>query len=277
MAPFLVLGAYKFFGSWRPVFVLTGSLGMLWLLAWRWLYYPPDKHPRVTEEELAMIRADQPDVSGEPVENASWGQLLSYKQTWGIVLGRSLLDPYWFLVSDWLAIYLSSKGFSLESSLLGFWIPFLAADAGNFAGGGLSSWLIARGWEVGKARRAVLWVFGPAMLALIPAAFTSSYAWIVTLFAFASFAYAACATIFLSLPADVFRARAVASVSGLSGAGAGLATLLSTYLIGQITDRFSFQPIIIAASIVPCVATALLVTLVRRSRRPDPNQLLNDF
>lgn len=35
-----------------------------------------------------------------------------------------------------------SRGFPLEDSLLAFWVPFVAADAGNFAGGGLSSILM---------------------------------------------------------------------------------------------------------------------------------------
>jgi hypothetical protein len=54
-------------------------------------------------------------------------------------------------------------------------------------------------------------------------------------------------------------------------------TLLTTYLIGYVADRFSFEPIIIVASIVPCVATAILVSLVRASREPDPHGLLLRF
>lgn len=274
IAPFLVLWAYRHFGSWRPVFLVTGSLGFLWLIAWLLLYHLPSQHPRISKEELELI---QREVEPPAATQVGWRQLLHYPQTWGIVVGRALIDPYWFLVADWFAIYLISKGFNLESSILGFWLPFLAADLGNFCGGGVSSWLIGRGWPVGRARRAVLLVFGPAMLGLIPAAFTSNYLLIITLFGLASFSYAACATIFLAFPGDVFRSNAVASVSGLSGAGAGLATLLSTYLIGTVTDRFSFQPVIITASIVPCIATAVLVSLVRAPKRQDPRGLLNQF
>src|SRR5216684_6120981 len=46
IAPLLVVGLYKYFGGWRPAFVLTGTLGFLWLIAWRTLYYPPQTHPR---------------------------------------------------------------------------------------------------------------------------------------------------------------------------------------------------------------------------------------
>ena len=282
VAPFLVLALYRWFGTWRPAFLVTGCLGFLWLVAWRLLYRTPEEHPRLAPEELAYIRAGRAtetvvDAAEGGAGTVSWKKLLGYKQTWGIVLGRMLLDPYWFLIADWFAIYLHSKGFSIEKSALGFWAPFLAADLGNFFGGGLSSYWIGRGWPVGKSRRAVLLIFGPSMLALIPAAFMSNYAVLIWLFAWSSFAYAACSTMFLSLPADVFQSRAVASVSGLSGTGAGIGTLASTYLIGRISDQFSFQPIIIGASLIPCVATIIFVSMVRARKKPDPDGIVLQF
>jgi ACS family hexuronate transporter-like MFS transporter len=282
IAPFLVLVIYKWFGSWRPAFFFTGCLGLIWLVAWRTLYHPPEQHPRVSPEELQYIRAAElmaspAEAGGAAPPTVSWRKLLRYRQTWGIVLGRMLLDPYWFLVADWFAVYLVSKGFRLERSVLGFWAPFLAADLGNFFGGGLSSWWISRGWPVGKSRRAVLLIFGPSMLLLIPAAFLSNYLALILLFSYATFAYAACSTMFLSLPADVFHSRAVASVSGLGGTGAGIGALVSTYLIGRVTDRFSFQPVVIAASLVPLAATIVFVALVRGRKTPDPEGLVQNF
>jgi ACS family hexuronate transporter-like MFS transporter len=264
IAPFLVLALYKRFGDWRAVFLVTGSLGFLWLIVWRWLYYPPQQHPRLGDEERALILGTQ--ESAPQGQSVGWGRLLRYRQTWGIVLGRALLDPYWFLIADWFAIYLSRKGFSIESSALGFWAPFLGADLGNFFGGGLSSWWIRKGWSVGRARRTVLGIFGPSMLVLIFAAFTSNYVLLLALFTWSTFAYAACSTMFLSLPADVFDSRAVASVSGMGGTAAGIGTLISTLWIGRVADRISFEPVIIVASIVPCIATVIFLTLVRNSR-----------
>jgi ACS family hexuronate transporter-like MFS transporter len=278
IAPFLVVWLYHTFGTWRPAFVVTGSLGFLWLIAWRMLYRSPEKHPRITKEELAYIQAGRSSkIVDETAGGVPWRKLLRYRQTWGIVIGRGLLDPYWFMVAEWFAIYLVSKGVRVEDSVFGFWAPFLAADLGNFFGGGLSSWFIKRGWSVGKARRIIFIIFGPSMLALIPAAFTSNYVLLVALFAFCTFAYAACSTIFLALPADVFHTRAVASVSGLSGTGAGIGTLISTYLIGRVADLYSFQPIIIAASIVPCIATLVFLTMVRARKQPDPEGIVMQF
>jgi ACS family hexuronate transporter-like MFS transporter len=142
-------------------------------------------------------------------------------------------------------------------------VPFLAADLGNFFGGGASSALIRRGFSVGRARRALIVAGGFGVLALIPAALSTDFATLVVCFAIATFSYAAMSTMALALPADLFESRAVASVAGMAGAAAGAGTLLSTYLIGVVADRFSFTPILIAASLVPLAAAAFVVTLVR--------------
>jgi sugar phosphate permease len=69
----------------------------------------------------------------------------------------------------------------------------------------------------------------------------------------------------LTLPSDVYPNHFVATVSGLSGAGAGVGTIISTYLIGWTADRYSFEPILIAASLIPLLATVAVVTMVRPS------------
>src|SRR5437763_3167733 len=62
IAPLLVIGLYKYFGGWRPAFVITGTLGFLWLGVWRVLYHPPESHPRISDTERAMIMHDRIDL-----------------------------------------------------------------------------------------------------------------------------------------------------------------------------------------------------------------------
>lgn len=274
IAPFLIVWLYHVFGSWRPAFVIVGLLGFVWVLVWRAFYHPPETHPNLGEEERAMILASKREEQETEVraieENdsaaekpASWRSLLSKKQTWGIVLGRSLTDPVWFFITDWFAIYLVSKGFKLEDTLIGFWIPFLAADCGNFFGGGFSSYLIRRGWPVLRARKFIILICGIGMTSLIPAVLVSQFALIIALFAISTFAYAAWSTMGLALPTDLYPSRTVATVSGMGGTGAGVGTIISTFLIGWVADRYSFEPILVVASLVPLVATALVFLLVR--------------
>jgi ACS family hexuronate transporter-like MFS transporter len=265
LAPFIVLGAYHYFDSWRPVFVVTGSLGLIWLVLWRLWYHPPETHPRISPEEREYIISGREESVGGAATRLSYGTLFRLPQTWGIVLGKSLTDPVWFFITDWFAIYLVTRGYRLEESLLAFWVPFLAADLGNFAGGGISSWLISRGWSVGWARKAVVLVGGIGMTLLAPTVWIDSYVVLVLCFAISTFCYAAVSTMILNLPADVYPTGSVASVSGLSGTGAGIGTITATLLIGTIADRMSFAPILIGASIVPLFAVAAVLLLVRNT------------
>jgi ACS family hexuronate transporter-like MFS transporter len=274
VAPFLVFWIYRMFGSWRPVFFFTALLGLAWVLVWKAFYRLPETHPNLGPKERAMIlearreeqRVESHALASAAPRPASMRQLLSLKVTWGIVLGKTLTDPVWFFITDWFAIYLVSKGFTLENTVLGFWIPFMAADLGNFFGGGLSSYLITRGWPVLKARKFVILICGLGMTLLIPTIGVTSFPAIVALFAISTFSYSAWSTMDLALPSDLYPSASVASVSGMSGTGAGVGTIISTFLIGRISDRYSFAPILVGASLIPLVATALIFLLVRERK-----------
>ena len=54
--------------GWRAAFLLTGGIGLLWLLVWWPLYGRPETHPRVSAAELAYIRSE-PD---EPPLRVTW-------------------------------------------------------------------------------------------------------------------------------------------------------------------------------------------------------------
>jgi ACS family hexuronate transporter-like MFS transporter len=196
--------------------------------------------------------------------------LLRLRETWGVILSKSLTDPVWFFITDWFAIYLVSKGYRPEQSLLAFWIPFLAADIGNFVGGGLSSYLIRRGWTVERSRKIVAAICGFAMSLIGLAAFLNSFSWLVAVFAISTLAYAGFSTIILALPADLFPTGSVATVSGMSGTGAGIFTVVASLLTGVVSDRYSFRPVLLGASMVPLIALALVWILVRQRTAAAP-------
>lgn len=268
IAPFLAYWIYHLTGGWRQAFLVTGTLGLLWIPLFRSIYRKPEEHPRLSPEERKMIlagRASEP-APGE-ITRLPYSQLLRMPQTWGVIISKTLTDPVWFMLTDWLAILLVSRGYSPEDSLLAFWIPFLAADIGNFAGGGFSSFLIRHGWTVDRSRKAVCIAGALGMATLAIPVFVNGFFVLVASLAVSTLAYAAFSTMILTLPADLYPIGSVASVSGMSGTGAGIATVAYTLITGVVTDRYSFGPILVAGSIVPLFAAIAILTLVKIKER----------
>ena len=274
VAPFLILPVYSRWG-WRVAFIIPGLLGFLWLIVWRWLYHLPKDHPRISDAERSMILVEtlEAQTAGKP--RLRWRDLLKLPQTWGTIISKGLTDPVWFFVTDWFPIYLVAKGISLKSGLLAVWVPFLAADLGNFFGGGASGYLIRRGWSLGVARKALVVFGGVGVLLLIPTIFTANLYLIALLFGLATFSYASFSTIANVLPTDLYRSDSVASVSGLSGTAAGIGTIIAFELIGHLSDArqasgtHSFDPIVIVAGVIPFIGMILVLLLVRNTRATD--------
>jgi ACS family hexuronate transporter-like MFS transporter len=273
VAPFIVLWIYFRWG-WRPAFMIPGILGFLWLIVWRWLYYPPEEHSRIGRVEREMIVADkqESDIPRQGNARPRWSELLKLPQTWGVIIAKASTDPVFFFITEWFPIYLVAKGIELKNGLIAVWIPFIAADLGSFFGGGISGYLIKRGWSLGAARKALIVFGGLGMTMLIPTIFTTSLHWIALLFAVATFTYAGFTTMANVLPSDLYNSESVASVSGLSGTGAGIGTIIAFKLIGyfsdarQATGTHSFDPIVIIAGLVPFAGMILVLLLVRNTQ-----------
>lgn len=276
VAPFIVLWIYFRWG-WRPAFAIPGVLGLVWLIAWRWLYYPPEQHPQVGESEREMIMADRHDanVSASQDVRPRWGDLLKLPQTWGTIVAKSFTDPVFFFIAEWFPIYLVAKGIELRSGLVAIWIPFVAADVGSFFAGWFSGYLIRRGVSLGWARRVPIIYGGFGMTLLVLTIFSTNLFVIALLFAVVTFTYAGFTVMANTLPADLFESGSVASVSGLGGTATGLGTILAFKLIGYVSDArqatgtHSFDPILITAGIVPFIGMILVLLLVRNNEATE--------
>jgi MFS transporter, ACS family, hexuronate transporter len=249
--------------GWRFAFLATGALVIPWIVLWLWIYRSPEQHDRITDAELKLIRASRP-VDGNAIPPSEpWYWLLASRRAWGIVLGRLLTDCVWWFYVYWFAKFLTDvHKFSLAQIATWFWIPFLAADFGNLAGGGLSSYLLRRGWTLNAARKTVMLLSVFGMLVSVPAGLTSHAGLCVALVAVVMFSCAAWGTMILTLPTDLFSSRQTASVAGMSGTGAGLGGLVFTWLIGVVVDRFSYTPVFFMAALAPILALAVVHTLI---------------
>jgi ACS family hexuronate transporter-like MFS transporter len=257
--------------GWRWAFVASGMLGFVWLAVWLRVYHPLDRHPRVTREEVALIQAGR---DAQPVSRdrglVRWLRLAKDRNLWGIVLGRSLTDPIWWFYVFWLPQYLSdARGFSLARIALFAWIPFVAADIGNFTGGWISGYCIRRGMSVIRARKWICLVSCVPILAGIPAARVQNVYLALALICVALWGYASWSTMGLTLPSDLFPEDVVGSVTGLSGLAAGLVGAGFTFMVGILVDRFSYRPAFVAAGLLPVLATIFVFLLIRPALKVD--------
>jgi ACS family hexuronate transporter-like MFS transporter len=259
--------------GWRYAFAVSGVLGFAWLVLWLRVYYPLGRHPRLSSEERTLIETGHDTAKASAHSGtARWIQLLKDRNSWGILLGRSLTDPIWWFYVFWLPQYLSdARGFSLKQIAAFAWIPFVAADIGNFTGGFASGFLIKRGVPVVKARKWVCIISCLPVLAGIPAARTPSAHWALALIALAVWGYASWSTMGLTFPSDLFPQDVVASVTGLSGLGAGLAGALFTLIVGKLVDKFSYVPAFFAAATLPLLATAAVLLLLSPRHQSAPS------
>ncbi|MET0646859.1 MAG: MFS transporter [Pyrinomonadaceae bacterium] len=276
VSPPLIIWLEHLYG-WQTTFLVTGALGFLWLVLWLVFYQTPDKHRWITDEERALIK-ESPEVESGIEEataadvnsNAAprWRDLLRHRQVWAIVLARFFTDPVWWLYITWLPLYLyTARGFSLKEIGLFAWVPYVAADAGSLLGGWASGYLISRGWSVDRARKAVIAAAALLMPAGIFAAFAEDPFVALALIALVLFGFQVWINNVQTLPSDFFHERAVGSVAGLGGTGAGIGAMLFTLTTGWVVDHFSYVPVLVAAGLLAPLGTLVLFALAGPIKR----------
>ena len=256
--------------GWRPAFVVTGALGFVWLVFWLRWYWVPSKHPRVTDEELDLLRES---VAGSEAKNRSlrWRQLFGFRQTWGLFLARVVADPVWWFYLFWLPKYLvEGRGFTMAEMGLVAWLPYLAADLGALAGGWASGRLIHKGVGIVKARKLVM--LGAALVMplglLIPTVESSAIA--LATICLITCAHMAWKTNLMTMTNDLFPTKIVGSVAGLVGLGSGLGGTIFTRITGYVVQNHSYKLIFFVLAFLHPAALLIVHALIRRGITEDP-------
>jgi len=268
IAPPLIIWLQSRFG-WQATFLAAGASGLVWLIAWLGWYQPPDRHARVSAEELELIRSGSGPAA--LAQRVSYAELILQRPVWAIVVSRFFADPVWWLYITWLPLYLYTvRGFSLHEIGMFTWAPYAAADLGSLAGGWLSGHLIDRGWSVNRARKTV--IFGASILMTVGvlAASAKSATTALILIGMVLFGFQAWINNVQTLPSDYFPENAVGAVAGMGGVGAGIGAILLVQTTGWVVDRWhSYTPILLVTGVLPLVATGFLFALGGRVRRVD--------
>lgn len=261
LAPLLVPVITLRFG-WQAAFLITGLVGLVWVLFWWPLYDSPERHPRVSAAELAWIRSDPP----EPKWHVAWHELLGYRQTWAFAVGKFLTDPIWWFYLTWSAKFLSDR-FHVDLKHIGppLVTIYLLADVGSVFGGWLSLWMIRRGWSTNVARKFTLTVcaFCVTPVSMVPL-MTNMWA-AVLLIGLAAAAHQGFSANLFTLTSDCFPRRAVGSAVGIGGMSGAVAGILMQLASGRILDRTkSYLPMFIVAGSVYLLSVVFIHLLAPR-------------
>ncbi len=230
--PLIVPIIVAYYG-WYEAFIITGALGLLWLILWLVFYRRPEIHPNLSKQELAYIQSDPV----EPAVKIPWATLLKYRQTWTFALGKFLTDPIWWVYLFWLPDFLNKRhGLDLKTFGIPIAIIYIIADVGSVGGGYISSALIKRGYTINRSRKTAMLVCALAVVPIVFASVTSNLWVAVVLIGIAAAAHQGWSANLFTLSSDMFPKQAVGSVVGIGGMAGAIGGMLIAPLVGFILE-----------------------------------------
>jgi MFS transporter, ACS family, hexuronate transporter len=264
VAPPLVAWAILHY-NWQSAFVITGALGVIWVVLWLAFYHPPSSHPALSMEEREYIAAGQEKSLEETGARPSVGALLKQRNFWGIGLPRFLADPAWGALTVWLPLYLFKvRHMDLKQIALFAWLPFLAADFGCIFGGLVSAGAQKYGGvSLINSRRCAFTLGAILMTGVGFVGFVESPYTAIALLSLAGFAHQTLSVTVITMSSDLFRRSEVATVAGMSGTLGNAGLLLFSLSIGALVTRIGYSPFFICLGLFDLAGAAVLWTLVR--------------
>jgi len=257
LVPVIVL-----YWGWQEAFILTGTLGFLWLIAWLLIYKRPEEHPSLSKAELAYIQSDPP----EPTVRVPWKKLFPHRQTWAFAIGKFLTDPIWWVYLFWLPDFLNKQhGLDLKTFGVPIAVIYVIADIGSIGGGYISSKLIKMGWTINRSRKTAMLICALAVVPIVFASTTSSLWLSVILVGIAAAAHQGWSANLFTISSDMFPKQAVGSVVGIGGMFGAIGGMVIAPLVGYILQTTgSYLPIFTIAASAYLVALLIIHLLAPR-------------
>jgi ACS family hexuronate transporter-like MFS transporter len=257
--------------NWQTAFVVTGAVGFVWVALWLLFYRSPDEHPWLSRKELAYIQEGQSElvVGDVPNEKGVWKVVLAQKNFWALAFARFLSEPAWQFFTYWIPLYLATER-HMKLKEIGYfaWVPFIAGDLGCIFGGLLSPFFSRLGSSVLTARKLSATVCAIIMVGAIFIGTAPTAVWAIFFFCVGAFAHQAMSSTLLTLPADLFPRRTVATANGLSGMIGGLGGLLFTKVVGVVAMTIGYGPLFVAIAFFDLIGATILWGLLRERRSP---------
>ena len=270
LAPPIIYFAHASFG-WQGAFMFTGILAMLWVVLWWAFYHNPDKHPNLSKAELDFIRQDN---EAPPIKLPFLTALKTVgknKRFYGIAIPAFMAEPAWAVMSFWVPLYLSKTyGMDLKQIALFAWLPVLAADLGSIASGYLTK-LYTRLFGLSRVNSVVASSVSGAflMVSLAVMAFTNNPYIAIVLISIGGFGHQIISCMLSALVVESFDKGQMATVNGMRGSAAWIASFLFSLIIGVTADKIGFNPLFIAMGFFDLIGAFFLVTFIaeRRAKR----------
>jgi len=269
IAPFVIVFLYSQFG-WKTTYVILGVVGLIWVIPWLFLNKStPEKHPWLTQEERDLILTDTIEENLEGIvdkqKSLSVKEILSHKESWGVLLCRFFIEPIWWFFAGWMPIYLNNQfGLRIDEIASTMWISYLCAAVGSIVGGWFSG-LLMKSKTVNVSRKVT--IFLGCLLILI--GFVS-----IILFVkedFMTFIYLSGLVLFgfqfavgniQTISSDLFRGPSVGTLAGLAGTVAAISPMIMNWFIGTITTQ-SYIPAFVAICISVVLGAGSIFVLIK--------------
>ncbi|QEC42795.1 MFS transporter [Pseudobacter ginsenosidimutans] len=234
--------------NWRMAFVITGAVGLIWLIFWFWLYEIPARSKRLSKAEFDYIHSDEDEQAEQNEANAakkiSWGQLLGYRQTWAFALGKFMTDGIWWFYLFWLPDFLKKQYHLTNTDIaVPVAIVYTIAAFGSIFGGWVPGNLIKNNWPVFKARKTSMFIYALFVLPVMAAQYLGSFGmwYAVLIIGLAAAAHQAWSANIFTTVSDMFPKRAVASITGIGGMAGGLGGILIAKSAGYLFEYYKGQ------------------------------------
>lgn len=224
--------------GWQEAFIITGLIGLIWLVFWYIYYEKPEKQKRLTKSELEYIQSDPPD----PQVSIPWLSLMKHKEVWAFALAKFLTDPVWWFYLYWIPKFLyKNYNITLDKIGIPLIIIYLMADVGSIGGGWLSSFFIKRGWSINKGRKTAMFICAVLVTPIVFVSQTDNIWVAVALLSLATAAHQGWSANLFTTASDVFPRKAIGSVvgfGGMAGAIGGMLIATAAGFILQLTGSY---------------------------------------
>jgi ACS family hexuronate transporter-like MFS transporter len=270
LAPPIIYFAHASFG-WQGAFMFTGFLALLWVALWWAFYHNPEQHPNLSKEELEYIQQDNEPPAVKLPFLTALRNISKNKRFYGIAIPAFMAEPAWAVMSFWVPLYLAKTyGMELKQIALFAWLPFLAADLGSVASGYLTK-LYVRVFGCTRVNSVVASSVSGAflMLSLAMMAFTTNPYVAIALISIGGFGHQIISCMLSALVVESFDKGQMATVNGMRGSAAWIASFAFSLIIGVTADKIGFNPLFIAMGFFDLIGAVFLVAFIaeRRAKR----------